>query len=111
MITVQGVGRLASEPQSRGESQEVCTFSLASSVPFKGNDGKYKTEFLRCVAFGTNAKNIAKYLQKGSMVYFQAYPFTNEYERDGEKRQSLQYNITEIEFLSSKSDRNNEVDR
>lgn len=106
MITIQGVGRLASEPQLKGENQDVCTFSLASSVPFKGTDGKYKTEFLRCVAFGSNARNISKYLQKGSLVYIQAYPYTNEYEKDGEKKQSLQYNITEIEFLSPKTDKN-----
>ena len=78
----------------------VANFSLATSR--KRKDGEVST-WWRCVLFGKRGEAIAQYLHKGDPVLIQGEPYLRSYTaKDGSERQSLECDVKEWAFVSSK---------
>lgn len=88
------VGRLGRDPETRytGDGQAVTNFSLATDESFKNRAGEKqkRTEWHRVTLWGKQAETAQQYLHKGSMVYVEGKIQTKEYEKDGQKKQSLE---------------------
>ena len=81
----------------------VANFSIATSR--KRKDGEVST-WWRCVLFGKRGEALAQYLHKGDPVLIQGEPYLRSYPaQDGTERQSLECDVREWAFVSSKGDR------
>lgn len=78
----------------------VANFSIATSR--KRKDGEVST-WWRCVLFGKRGEALAQYLHKGDPVLIQGEPYLRSYTaNDGTERQSLECDVKEWAFVSSK---------
>lgn len=88
------IGHLTADPELRvtPDGKEICNFSLGVD---RGWGEKKRSIFPRCVAFGGHAKFVSK-LKKGTEVSVSGEYDIREYEKNGEKRQSHEFTITDI---------------
>ena len=83
----------------------VVNFSLASTKRYKDKNGNLqeKTDWHNIVAFGRNADNIAKYVKKGSSIFVECEHRSGSYEKDGQKVNTSQFEVTSFQLLDSYS--------
>jgi single-strand DNA-binding protein len=86
--------------------QAVANVSVATTEKRKENgEAQEITTWWKCTLWARHAELANQYLQKGSQVYFEGRPCLREYtDRDGNKRQSLELTVSDMQFLGSKSD-------
>lgn len=101
------IGRLARDPDMRttGSGMAVTRFTVAVSRDFssRNNNNQQQTDFVGCVAFGRQAKNIAKYCSKGSQVAVDGRIQTGSYDgQDGQKRYTTDVVADNVTFLGSR---------
>lgn len=103
MNNISIVGRLGRDPEyhpAQGDKSQFTKIAVAVDNEF----GDLTTWF-DCIAFGSTADNIDKYLRKGRQVaikgrHEQGEPYTD---KDGKNRRSWTLRIERIEFLADKS--------
>ena len=88
------VGRLCTDPELKmtASGTEIVNFSLAVD---KGWGESKRAIFVRMVAFGPQAKYIAK-LSKGSEISCNCEYDIREYTKDNEKRQSHEFTVNDV---------------
>lgn len=98
------IGRLTADPQMRytGSGLAVTNFTLAVDRRTKNRQGEKQTDFFRCNAWRNSAEYVANYLSKGSLVAVSGRIELNEYEKDGEKKYSIDIVCEHVESLESK---------
>lgn len=99
------VGNLGRDPELRYTPQgnAVCNFSMATNEKRRDKSGELQdlTTWFRVTLWGRQAENASKYLQKGSQVYIEGRLRVDEWtDRDGNQRQTLDVNATDMQFLS-----------
>jgi len=79
-------------------------FSLATSESYKDKDGqrKEKTEWHRVNVWGKRGEALAGFLRKGERVAVEGSIRSSSYEKNGEKRTSVEIHATDIELLGDK---------
>jgi len=98
------IGNLGKDPEMiyAKTGTAICKFSVA--VTEKWGD-KETTEWFNCVAFKKSAETLEKYLSKGSKVYIEGKLQTSTWDKeDGTKGYKTEIIIREFEFLSPKSE-------
>lgn len=77
-------GRLAADPHTNivGETS-VTTFTVAVRRNYKNKDEEYKSDFIRCEAWGKAGQAIEEYFTKGSAIELVGSWITGNYENDG----------------------------
>ena len=77
------------EVKQSGETT-YCKFSLAVDTRYKKKDGAWdkRTTFWRCTIFGKEGTWLARDAVKGSLVLVSGEPYSEDYEKDGVKKQS-----------------------
>ena len=101
------VGNLGKDPELRytPSGAAVCTFSLATTNPFKDKDGNRQTEWHNIVVWRQLAEICGKHLHKGKQVYIEGRIQTRSYDdRDGNKRYITEIVAEEMRMLGSKDD-------
>lgn len=98
-------GRLTKEVEisylQDGKAKAV--FTLAVNRPFTNAQGERETDFIRCVAWGKTAENVANYTSKGSKIGVQGRIQTGSYEnQQGQKVFTTDIVVNEVEFLDTK---------
>lgn len=104
-------GRFVKDPDVRyggANNTAVARLTLASQSRRKDESGKFKTDFIKCVAFGKTAETIEKYCTKGDMIIvmdgeFQNNNYTN---KDGNTVYDYVVAINAFEFGSKAGDSN-----
>lgn len=100
------IGNLGHEPEVRATSggTPVLTLSVATTERFKdaGGGRKERTDWHRVVAWNDLATNCEKYLKKGDRVLVEGRLQVREYEKDGEKRTSVEVVARNVQFLTFK---------
>ena len=99
------VGRLTSdmEVKESKDGKKYCNMSLAIPRSFKNADGVYDTDFVNIKIFDTVAQNTSEYVNKGDIVGVKGRIQTGSYEKDGEKKFSMDIIGEKVTFLSSRS--------
>ena len=94
------IGRLTRDPELKyGQSGKAyARFSLAVNRTGK----KDEVDFINCVAFGKTAEIIGEHIRKGKRIGVQGRMQMNEYEVNGEKRNTYNVMVDSIEFLDNK---------
>jgi single-strand DNA-binding protein len=100
------VGNLGRDPELRYTPQgnAVCNFSVATSEKRKDKSGEWQdvTTWFRVTLWGKQGENASKYLQKGNPVYVEGRLRVEEWtDRDGKNRHTLEIHGTEMHFLNS----------
>ena len=85
----------------------VCEFDLATNRPVI-RDGERVTDFIRCQVWNKQAKNLAHYQGKGSLIAVEGNIRTDSYEYEGKRKYKTYVLVNNIEFLESKKETNNE---
>lgn len=104
------MGYLGEDAELRYSSQgsPATRFSLATSEQWKDkNTGekREKTEWHRCVIFGTRAENLHEFLKKGTLVHIEGqihYSLYDDRENPTIKRRSVQIVVRSLRLVSSK---------
>ena len=73
------MGRLTADPEVRQTPNgiSVCSFTIAVD---RFSNGEKKADFINCVAWRTNADNIARYFAKGNMIAINGNIQTRQYQ-------------------------------
>lgn len=82
--------------------QAVCNFSVAVNEYRKSGDNY--TSWINCTLFNGRAEKLAQYITKGVKVCICGSLHQSRYEKNGEKRSSVNLTVGDIEFLSPKSE-------
>lgn len=102
MNVVSLMGRLTADPEVRQTPNgvSVCAFSIAVD---RYSNGERKADFINCVAWRSNAENIAKYFKKGSMIAINGNIQTRQYQdKDtGKNRTAFEILVERFHFTGS----------
>lgn len=103
------VGNLGRDPELRYTPQgvAVCDFSMATNEKKRDKSGEMQevATWFRITLWRNQAENAAKYLKKGSQVYIEGRLGVEEWtDRDGNNRQTLSVQATDMHFLGSRGD-------
>lgn len=101
--SVNLVGRLTKDPEMRsvGDNIAVCQFTLA--VDKRGKDAG--ASFIDCVAWRGLADTISKYVKKGNLLGVTGSLDQQTWEKDDKKYSKIQVIVSDIQFLTPKSDK------
>ena len=81
-------------------------FGLAVKRKFPNGKGEYETDFFTVIAWRKTAEICAEHLEKGKKVCVVGYIVNRSYEaQDGSKRSVTEIIAEEVEFLSSKQNK------
>lgn len=89
-------GRLVRDPEQK---DTMTRFTVAVDKD-KKDDGAF---FFNCTAWGKTAEFIAKYIKKGTMVIIDGKFNTREYEKDGEKKTSLDVSVDHLDSVKTET--------
>lgn len=84
MNSVCLLGRLVRDPEIRTSQggTKVARYTLAVNRQYK-REGEPEADFINCIAFGTRADFVEKFLQKGRQIAVAGRIQTGSYEKDG----------------------------
>lgn len=96
------IGNLTKDPELRvtQSGTSVCSFTVAVNLRKSGDD---ITQYFRVTAWRQLAEICGKFLRKGTKVFVCGTLTLNEYNKDGEKRYSLDIEAQDMEILSSRA--------
>lgn len=102
------IGRLTKDPELRYTTNNipVCSFTLAVNRPFQSSTNNDRNaDFFNCTAWRKQAENVAKYVNKGSMVAIEGRLQTRDYmdEKINARRYVTEIVCDSVVFLDSKS--------
>ena len=98
------VGRIVVDPEiTKTENNKKMTI-LTVAVPraYKNMEGGYDTDFIKCVLWAGIAETTCEYCKKGDIVGIKGRIQVNSYEKDNEKKYSMEVVAEKVSFLSSK---------
>jgi single-strand DNA-binding protein len=98
------IGYLGKAPELKqlNAGNSVVNFSLGINKKWKDKSGEAqeKTEWVKIVAFGKKAEVLAKYLDKGSLIYIEGEIQTRSWEdNDGNKKYATEILVGDFQFL------------
>lgn len=97
-------GRLVSDPEiiSTENNKKKTLITVAVPRSYKNLEGVYDTDFIRCTLWNGIAENTCEYCKKGDVIGVKGRIQTSCYEKDGEKKYSIDVIAEKVSFLSSK---------
>ena len=100
-------GRLTADPeiQTKGESR-LCKFTIACDRPKRKGEENPETDFFTCTAWNRNADVVVDWFGKGDIITLVGAVHINQYEKNGEKRNSTEVKVEEIHFSGGKKNNN-----
>lgn len=69
-----GNGRITDDPKikeisTKNGKTQLVNYTIATDRNFKNKDGQRDADFIRCTAWGSNAKFLSKYVHKGDLLW------------------------------------------
>ena len=101
------VGRLTRDPELKYTTNGIANmrFSVAVNRTFTNQNGERQADFINCVAWRTQAENMAKFLRKGSLMGVEGRIETGSYQaQDGTTRYTTDVVADSVQFLEPKSE-------
>ena len=98
-------GNLTADPELRhtGGGTPVCQLRVAVNGRRKDDSGNWvdKPNYFNVTVWGAQGENASKYLEKGRPVAIDGRLDWREWEKDGNKRQSVEIVADTVQFLGS----------
>lgn len=96
-------GRLTKDPELKTtQSGKKYTMFCLAVDGIKDKDGNKTADFVDCIAWNKSGEIIAQYTRQGSKLGISGRLHTTTYDKDGEKRKSVDVVVNEFELLDSK---------
>ena len=93
-------GRLVKDPETN-DARSFSKLYVAVKRKYKSKEkNEYESDFLNFIAFGKTAEYILNYVRKGDLVNIEGNVQISSYEKDGEKKSSIQFIIDNISTLT-----------
>jgi single-strand DNA-binding protein len=91
--------RLTADPELKitGENK-LCKLRIAVERPKKKGAEKSETDFFNCTAWNHNAEFISDMFSKGEMITVVGNLRSSTFEKNGEKRTSVEIKVNEVHF-------------
>jgi len=105
------IGNLTRDPELAVTNSgiSVCRFSIAVSRRFSNQEGEREADFFNIVVWRAAGENCHKFLKKGSKCAVVGSLQNRSYDaQDGTKRTITEIIADEVEFLTSKSNSDND---
>ena len=101
------IGRITKDLELRStkSGNSVCEFTLAV------NRDKENTDFITCQVWNKQAENLCKYQGKGSLISVIGELRTDSYEIEGQKRYKTYVLVSNVEFLSKKTESTQDINK
>lgn len=97
------IGNVCADPEERTTTSGKTVTNFTVAVSRKAD--KDKTDFFRCAAWGKTGEVCGQYLGKGKKVCVIGEVSARAYtDKQGEAKASLEVFVTEVEFLSPRSE-------
>jgi single-strand DNA-binding protein len=104
-------GNLTRDPETSSTpgGLAICKLGIAVNTRRKGSDGQWeeKPNFFRVTVFGRQAESCGQYLKKGRPVAIDGRLEWSSWERDGQKRESVDIIADSVQFLGGRDDAGN----
>lgn len=102
------IGNLGTAPELSytATGTAIAKFPMALTRHYQGGDGQNaeKTSWVNITAWGRQAENVAKFLDKGSKVGVKGYVDQSTWTgKDGQKKYAINFVSENIQFLSTKN--------
>ena len=109
-------GNIGNDPDLRQTAggMQVLSFSVAVNDRVKDANGEWtdRPNWIGCVMFGNRAESVSRFLSKGSKVAIEGRLRYSSWETDdGGKRSKVEVIVDEIEFMTSRNDAPQPVQR
>ena len=100
-ITIMGRITRDIELRRTNSGIPVASFNVAVDRDYSGKDGGEKeTDFIDCVAWGTQAESLANYQKKGSLILVKGRIQKRQYQnQEGENRYAVEVVANQILFM------------
>ncbi len=97
-------GRLVADPEitTTENNKKMTIITVAVPRAYKNMEGSYDTDFIKCVLWAGIAETTCEYCKKGDIVGVKGRIQVNSYEKDSEKKYSMEVVAEKVSFLSSK---------
>ena len=105
-------GRLTKDAELNylpGVGTAKISFDLAVEREYQKDKNNKKVDFINCEMLGKHTENLAQYVTKGKLILIEGELNIEQYEKDGEKRSYTKVKVDKLEFLSSSSNEQMEV--
>ncbi len=102
------IGRLTADPELRQTTtgKDVCTFNIAVDRAYTKPGEQRQTDFIKIVAWGSDALFVSRYFSKGSMIAVIGSLQSNNFtDNKGNKRTSVEVKAAELSFCGSNNQR------
>jgi len=96
------VGRLTRDPELRYTANNIANlrFTVAVNRQFTNQSGERQADFIGCVAWRSQAENMARFLRKGSLIGVEGRIETGSYQaQDGQMRYTTDVIADSVQFL------------
>lgn len=101
-------GNLTRDPEisSTPGGLSICKLGIAVNGRRKTKDGNWeeKANYFRVTVFGKQAENCHQYLKKGRAIAIDGRLEWSQWERDGQKRESVDIIADNVQFLGGRDD-------
>ncbi len=107
------VGRITKDPEMRYTNSNIpyIRFTLAVNRTYTESNGERKADFISCVAWRNQAENMAKYINKGSLLGIEGRIQTGQYDdNNGVRRYTTDVVCDSVQFLEPKNASSNNQD-
>jgi single-strand DNA-binding protein len=97
------VGRVVEKPVAKhlDSGSSVCDIRIANNV-YQGKGKDEKVNWLSVTAFGKQAENCEKFLDKGSQIVVDGRLDYQSWEKDGTKRSAIKIIANSVQFIGGK---------
>lgn len=104
MNTVALTGRLTHAPElkSTATGTSVLRFAIAVDRNYQAKGQERATDFVDCIAWRSTAEFIGRNFKKGQMIALTGEIQTSNYEKDGQKRKSVEVVVNQAYFCGGK---------
>lgn len=89
-------------------NKSAVNFTLAVNRNYKNEQGEQQADFINCIAYGKQAENMARFLNKGSLIGIEGRIATRNYKnKDGKITYATEVIADRVNFLESKKQQSN----
>lgn len=102
------MGRITKDLELRKTKSDksVCEFTLATN-----RVGSEDADFISCMVWNQQAENLCKFQGKGSLIAVFGELRTDSYEIEGQKRYKTYVLVSNVEFLSKKTESTQDINK
>lgn len=103
------VGRITRDPELKRTQSNISyvRFTLAVNRSYKDESGETQADFISCIAWRTQAENLARFMKQGSQIGLVGRIQTGSYESDKGTIYTTDVVADNIQFLESKPKQDN----